>query len=213
MAASRENMEQLNMNNKNNINENQFKTNRSNNNNNNNNIRADRSVEDITDQLDQMNVDTMDHCKFMMNEIMYDDDHDHDDDDDDNFNNQRHQDNQEMANVNSNNFLNIPKLTKQFLISPPASPPVGWEPVTESSPCIDVQLISAIANLVPGKMHEIHPGNESQPGIYVEVCEDAQFDTNTGGGNGANQRSCKRIPRTMSPANSNCAFKQNQHCH
>jgi len=88
--------------------------------------------------------------------------------------------------------LNIPKLTKQFLISPPASPPVGWEPVSESSPCIDVQLISAIANLVPGKVHEIHAGNESQPGIYVEVCEDAHSDP-------ASMHACSRIPRTMSP--------------
>lgn len=211
-------MEQPNPNNNNNnnniiiINNDDNNHNNNNNNNNNqhnnqfkfstdsdNNIRGNRSVEDITDRLDQMNVD-MD-CKFMMNEIIYDD----------NFN-ENHQDNQEMAEANSKNFLNIPKLTKQFLISPPASPPVGWEPVTESSPCIDVQLISAIANLVPGKMHEIHPGNESQPGIYVEVCEDATFETASGSG-GANQRSCKRIPRTMSPANGNCAFKQNQHCH
>lgn len=92
--------------------------------------------------------------------------------------------------------LNIPKLTKQFLISPPASPPEGWEPVIESSPCIDVQLISAIANLVPGEVHEIHPASESQPGIYVEVCEDPQFANESS----AMQRSCSRIPKTMSPA-------------
>lgn len=94
--------------------------------------------------------------------------------------------------VNSTH-LNIPKLTKQFLISPPASPPVGWQPVTENSPCIDVQLISAIANLVPGKVHEIHAGNESQPGIFVEVCEDVQFESSVA-------KTCSRIPKTMSPA-------------
>lgn len=94
--------------------------------------------------------------------------------------------------VNST-YLNIPKLTKQFLISPPASPPVGWEPVTESSPCIDVQLISALANLVPGTVHEIHQGTESQPGIYVEVCEEPQFDTSR------LQKNCPRIPKTPNP--------------
>lgn len=92
-------------------------------------------------------------------------------------------------------YLRIPKPTKQFLISPPASPPVGWEPVTESSPCIDVQLIAAIANLVPGKVHEIHPASESQPGISVEICEDAHFDL-------PGPQSCiktRSIPRTPNP--------------
>lgn len=90
-------------------------------------------------------------------------------------------------------YLNIPKLTKQFLISPPASPPVGWKPCEEQSPCIDVQLLSAIVNLCPGKVHEIHAGNESQPGIFVEVCEEPKFDRPSG-------KTCSRIPKTMSPA-------------
>lgn len=98
--------------------------------------------------------------------------------------------------ASSCNYLRIPKPTKQFLISPPASPPVGWEPVTESSPCIDVQLIAAIANLVPGKVHEIHPASEFQPGISVEVCEDAHFDS-------PGPQSCitktRSIPRTPNP--------------
>lgn len=98
--------------------------------------------------------------------------------------------------------LNIPKLTKQFLISPPASPPVGWEPVNENSPCIDVQLISAIANLVPGKVHEIHAGNESQPGIFVEVCEDAQFESSMA-------KTCSIIPKTMNPAG---LIQQSRNC-
>lgn len=97
----------------------------------------------------------------------------------------------------NSNHLNVPKLTKQFLISPPASPPEGWEPIIESSPVIDVQLISAIANLVPGSVHEIHPASESHPGIYVEVCEEPQYVSETS----AMQQSCSRIPRTMSPAN------------
>ncbi|EGD82296.1 hypothetical protein PTSG_02964 [Salpingoeca rosetta] len=31
-------------------------------------------------------------------------------------------------------YLKVPEPTKQFLISPPASPPIGWEPGTESPP-------------------------------------------------------------------------------
>uniref|UniRef100_A0A6G1S7Z1 Calcipressin-2 n=1 Tax=Aceria tosichella TaxID=561515 RepID=A0A6G1S7Z1_9ACAR len=93
----------------------------------------------------------------------------------------------------NNFYLNIPKLSKQFLISPPVSPPEGWKPHDESSPCIDVQLISAIANLVPGQVHEIHPGNESQPGIFVEVCEENnQYDS-------PSSNSKTRIPKTANP--------------
>lgn len=114
----------------------------------------------------------------------------------------RNNDSLEDANDDSekgldSNYLRLPKLTKQFLISPPASPPVDWEPVTESSPCIDVQLISAIANLVPGTAHEIHPGSESQPCIVVEVCEEPNFEKKT---KTIARTACpKTIPRTMSP--------------
>lgn len=71
--------------------------------------------------------------------------------------------------------LILPKMTRQFLISPPASPPENWQPISEDPPVIDVQLISALANLVPGQMHEIHPATGDQPGIFVQVCEDIQY--------------------------------------
>ena len=48
--------------------------------------------------------------------------------------------------------LSLPKLTKQFLISPPASPPVGWEPSDEQAPCLDFSLVTALASLqLPGR--------------------------------------------------------------
>ena len=50
--------------------------------------------------------------------------------------------------------LDLPPLTKQFLISPPASPPVGWEQSDESTPsapCVDFSLVTALASLqLPG---------------------------------------------------------------
>ncbi|KAI1286824.1 Calcipressin-2 [Halotydeus destructor] len=73
--------------------------------------------------------------------------------------------------------LKPPKPTKQFLISPPASPPVGWEPVHEGEPIINFELLAAISKLAPGEAHELHPSSESQPGIVVHICEEYEQPT------------------------------------
>lgn len=43
-----------------------------------------------------------------------------------------------------NHLLKLPELEKQFLISPPASPPVGWEQTREEEPVINFDLISRL---------------------------------------------------------------------
>ncbi|GLH05310.1 Protein sarah [Gryllus bimaculatus] len=68
--------------------------------------------------------------------------------------------------------LQPPAPVKQFLISPPASPPIGWEPRDEGEPLVNYDLLAAIANLTPGETHELHPPSDNQPGIVVQVCEE-----------------------------------------
>lgn len=97
-------------------------------------------------------------------------------------------------------FLAPPPLEKQWLISPPCSPPVGWEQPRESHPVVDYDLLAAMAQLGPGGNHELHPskcvtikGQElATPSIVVHVCE--------GGGVGDGQRGLgAKIAQTRRP--------------
>ena len=68
-------------------------------------------------------------------------------------------------------FLQPPPLEKQFLISPPCSPPVGWEQPREGQPVVDYDLLAAIAELAPGEDHELQASTRDTPSIVVQLCQ------------------------------------------
>lgn len=76
------------------------------------------------------------------------------------------------------NHLKPPPLEKNFLISPPGSPPVGWEPIKEeppnAAPLAD-DLIAALKKLQVKERRRsvevlIEP-EESGVGVYVQDCD------------------------------------------
>lgn len=90
-------------------------------------------------------------------------------------------------------YLRPPQLEKQFLISPPVSPPIGWEQKIEDPPIVDLNLVAAIAQLQPSEArsieknalneiflfpdesHELLPKKlgSKTPSIVIHTCDDA----------------------------------------
>jgi hypothetical protein len=54
---------------------------------------------------------------------------------------------------NTRPYLEPPKNTKTFLISPPSSPPIGWEQNFEDPPVINYDLLAALTKLNPRKFN------------------------------------------------------------
>lgn len=85
----------------------------------------------------------------------------------------------------SHKSLQPPAPVKQFLISPPSSPPAGWEPRDENEPLVNHDLLAALANLTPGSSHELHAATDDQPGIIIHT---AKIPAESSGLEGAKQQ-------------------------
>lgn len=95
----------------------------------------------------------------------------------------------------SNRNLQPPAPTKQFLISPPCSPPAGWQQAEECDPIVNQDLLAALANLTPGEVHELHAAAESQPSIVVHTAIVQEEDA-------SNQKIRAVLPVTKCPERS-----------
>lgn len=87
------------------------------------------------------------------------------------------------------------------MISPPASPPAGWQPHEEGEPIVNHDLLAALANLMPGESHEFQPPSTEYPGIVIHTArvKDENDDGDCDGDDDSDFSGSQRIIQTKCP--------------
>jgi len=88
------------------------------------------------------------------------------------------------SQTSDENLLRPPAIEKNFLISPPGSPPVGWEQIREDPPNVAPLADDLITALHKLKMQErrssrevlLEPEDGVGVGVYVEDCDFEESD-------------------------------------
>uniref|UniRef100_A0A915Q484 Uncharacterized protein n=1 Tax=Setaria digitata TaxID=48799 RepID=A0A915Q484_9BILA len=81
-----------------------------------------------------------------------------------------------LPNASDDGLLKLPQLDKQFLISPPASPPVGWEQSHEMAPVVcNFDLMAKLAALtVDDTFEAVYEGDEDKPKIVIHPANEEE---------------------------------------
>jgi hypothetical protein len=90
----------------------------------------------------------------------------------------------DISSIPEANYLRPPALEKNFLISPPGSPPVGWVPIREDPPNptpLADDLIAALRKLQQHKRSStlevlLEPNEGAGVGVYVQDCDGQDED-------------------------------------
>ncbi|VDK57275.1 unnamed protein product [Anisakis simplex] len=80
-----------------------------------------------------------------------------------------------LRDASDDGLLKLPPLEKQFLISPPASPPVGWEQCHEMAPVVcNFDLMARLAAFTIDDNYEVFGGDVDKPKIVIHPAESAE---------------------------------------
>uniref|UniRef100_A0A0M3HQL1 Calcipressin n=2 Tax=Ascaris TaxID=6251 RepID=A0A0M3HQL1_ASCLU len=95
-----------------------------------------------------------------------------------------------LRDESDDGLLKLPPLEKQFLISPPASPPVGWEQCHEMAPVVcSFDLMARLAAFTVEDTYEVFGGDDDKPKIVIHPASEADEEVMP------SQSSMPRTPR------------------
>uniref|UniRef100_A0A8C5P772 Regulator of calcineurin 1 n=1 Tax=Leptobrachium leishanense TaxID=445787 RepID=A0A8C5P772_9ANUR len=105
----------------------------------------------------------------------------------------------QMLHIGSSHLAPL-KPEKQFLISPPISPPVGWKEAEDATLVINYDLLYAISKLGPDKQYELHAATKRCGSLLRHVQTQTKNHPDPKTGLPAHPSQLKRYPDTPPPS-------------